>query len=111
MHNFLDSNIIVVMKVIDDLLAKIGTDKCLHFFGGGFLCAIMTLVCLLQDGVFTNRMIFGSVLIGTIAVIFVSVIKEIADGKFDWKDILAAILGCVAIGAAAGVGVLFNYWS
>lgn len=81
------------MKVIDDLLAKVGTDKCLHFFGGGFLCAILAIISLLQDGVFTNRMIFGSVLIGTIAVIFVSVIKEIADGKFDWKDILTPNLG------------------
>lgn len=99
------------MKAINDFLAKVGTDKVLHFFGGGFLCAILAMISLLQDGVFTNRMIFGSILIGTIAVIFVSVIKEIADGKFDWKDILAAVLGCVVIFMAAAVGVLFNIWS
>lgn len=99
------------MKLIDDFLAKVGTDKTLHFFGGGFFCAILAIISLLQDGVFTNRMIFGSVLIGTIAVLFISVIKEIADGEFNWKDILAAVLGCVAIFMAAGIGVLFNIWS
>lgn len=97
--------------MLNKLVEKIGTDKVLHFFGGGFLCAFMTLICLLQDGVFKNRAVFGSILIGTIAVVFVSVIKEIADTKFDWKDILAAVLGCVAIAASAGIGILFNYWS
>lgn len=96
--------------MLNKLVEKIGTDKVLHFFGGGFLCAILAIISLLQDGVFTNRMIFGSVLIGTIAVVFVSVIKEIADTKFDWKDILAAVLGCVVIFMAAGIGVLFNCW-
>ncbi len=99
------------MKLVDDILAKVGTDKALHFFGGGFLCAILAIISLLQDGVFTNRMIFGSIFIGTIAVVFVSVIKEIADGEFNWKDILAAVLGCIVIFMAAGIGVLFNIWS
>lgn len=99
------------MKVIDDFIAKVGTDKVLHFFGGGFICAILAIISLLRDRVFTNRMIFGSVLIGTIAVIFLSVIKEITDEKFNWKDILAAVIGCFVIFMAAGIGVLFNIWS
>ena len=83
----------------------------MHFFGGGFICAVIAFVALLQDGLFTNEALFGNLLIGTIAVIVVSVMKEIADGKFDWKDILAAVLGCLVIFASVGVGLLFGYLS
>lgn len=97
------------MKILDDFMTKIGVDKVLHFFCGGFICAVITFMTLLQDGLFTNAAVFGSVLIGTICVIVLSVIKEIADGKFEWKDILAGIIGCFFIWLAIGLGLLFNY--
>lgn len=99
------------MKLVDDFLVKVGAYKVLHFSVGGFICAIIAFVALLQDDVYTNESLLGSVLIGTIAVIVVSVMKEIADGKFDLKDILAAVLGCLVIFASVGVGLLFGYLS
>lgn len=99
------------MKVIDDLLVKIGTDKALHFFGGGFLCAIFAIVSLLQDGVYTLEAINGSVLIGTIVTIVLIILKEIFDKKFDWIDVLAGVIGCAFIWLAIGIGFLLNYLS
>lgn len=99
------------MKLVDDFLAKVGADKVLHFFGGGFICAIFAFVALLQDGVYTNESLFGSVFIGTILVIVLSLIKEVIDNDFEWKDILAALIGCLFIFASVGVGLIFNFLS
>lgn len=96
------------MKAIDDLLAKFGTDKVLHFFGGGFICSFFAIICLLQEGILTGKTVFSSIAIGTVVALILSIMKEIVDDKFDWKDILAAMIGCVLIFIAAGLGMLFN---
>ena len=47
-------------------------------------------------------------IIGHIFVLFISIIKEMADTKFDWKDIIAALFGSLAIHISACIGALFN---
>lgn len=94
-----------------NLLEKIGTDKVLHFFGGGFICSIFAIMSLLQEGMINNRTVFGSIAIGTVVALIASIIKELVDDKFDWVDILAAIIGCALIFISAGLGMLFNVQS
>ena len=105
------NNYVNIMKVINDLLVKIGTDKVLHFFGGGFLCAILAIISLLQDGVYTPEAINGSALIGTIVTIVLIILKELFDKKFDLLDIAAGLIGCAFIWLAIGIGFLLNYLS
>lgn len=64
-------------------------DKVAHFFG----CAFLTLV-LLNLG-------FGFLLASSV-VLFIGVLKELLDRKFDKKDLLADIFGIL-------ISVLFYY--
>lgn len=98
------------MKALDNFLNRVGTDKVLHLFVGAWICAIFTIVSILQEGsLFWWQTILMSVA-GTLAALFVSVIKEIfLDDKPDWKDVLWSFYGCLTVIVAVGIGVLFNY--
>ena len=97
------------MKELDDLIKKVGNDKVLHFLGGGWICAVITFVSILQEGDLDSWGKISCVIIGTTVVAFLSVVKEIImDDKADWFDVLASIAGCVTIFAAVGIGILFN---
>lgn len=97
------------MKELDNLLKKVGVDKVLHLFVGAWICSMFTFVAILQEG---NLLWWQTVLMsvaGTLAALFLSVIKEIfLDDKPDWKDVLWAFYGCITVIAAVSVGVLFN---
>lgn len=67
---------------IKRVVLKIGLDKIAHFFG----CAFLTLAF----GHFFNMMIAAAV------VLTIGIIKEVIDGVFDWKDLLADALGIAA---------------
>lgn len=72
------------MKIVNNILDKIGVDKMLHFAFGGWITAKFC-----ESGI---------LLLAVIGILFcgiVSIIKERLDGKFDWKDIAAAMLGGV----------------
>lgn len=93
-------------------MVKVSSDKVLHFLGGGYLCSLITFVAILQEGFMGYGREIASVLIGTIAVFVLSVMKEtIMDGKADWRDVLASVLGCVPVFLFAILGTLFNYTS
>lgn len=78
------------MKMIDKFLAKVGTDKALHFLVGALATALAS-------------MISESHMYATAIVVFVlSIGKESLDDKFDIKDIIA---GC--IGAATSIVVYY----
>lgn len=97
------------MKVLDNLINKVGNDKVLHFLGGGFICSFISFILILQESGLTAWEKVSSVLIGTVFVLILSVLKElIADDKADWMDVLASILGCVPVYIAVGIGVWFN---
>lgn len=99
------------MKALDNFLKKIGHDKFDHHVLGALICALISLVCILQDGVVGWTAVSYPV-IGSAVVFFLSVVKEYAfDDEADWGDILAAMLGCLWIFAAVAVGVLFNQLS
>jgi len=99
------------MKLLDNFLTKIGHDKFDHHILGALICALVSLVCILQDGVFDWTAVAVTT-IGAVVVLFVSVIKEYAfDDKVEWADIFAAMLGCIWVFAAVALGVLLNQLS
>lgn len=99
------------MKSLNAFISKIGQDKFDHHILGALICALVSFVFILQDGVFDWAAV-GYPLIGSAVVFFISVIKEYAlDGKPDWGDIIAAMLGCLWVFAAVAFGVLLNQLS
>lgn len=47
-------------------------------------------------------------LIGAIATFMIAVFKEISDNQFDWKDVLATVLGAIPIFLSTCFGVLLH---
>lgn len=95
---------------------KIGMDKIAHFSLGGFICALFTILFVLQDysTLYTMspwRIAFIPT-IGTVVTFVISVIKElIIDDTCDWKDILAAMIGCGVVYVINFIGIIFNLFS
>lgn len=85
---------------------NIGTDKWAHLGLGGLIGAVVTIVAMLQEGM-TGWGTLYMPFIGHIVVFVVSVLKEMVDGKFDWWDILAAMVGSSMIHIAVFFGALF----
>jgi hypothetical protein len=71
------------MKMIDKFLAKVGTDKALHFLVGALITAYASML-----GV---HYVWASIPF----VVFLSFYKEFMDKDFDIKDIIAGVLGSV----------------
>lgn len=72
------------MKLSNWIVEKFGTDKVLHFLGGGWITSIFSP--------------FGwiGIIIGVVVTLVLSFIKEqFLDSFFDWKDICAASVGSV----------------
>lgn len=66
------------------IVEKFGSDKVLHFLGGGWITSIFSP--------------FGwiGIIIGVLITLVLSLIKEqFLDSFFDWKDICAASIGSV----------------
>lgn len=93
---------------MNQLIEKIGTDKLLHFFAGAWICAVLSIVIVLQEWEFTLPMFMLATTMSTLIVLVISVIKEMLDSEFNWKDILAAIIGCVTIYLTFGIGYLLR---
>ena len=74
----------MIMKIVNKIIGKVGVDKVLHFAFGGWIGAK-----------FNETGIVLAAVIGILFVYFVSIVKERLDSKFDWKDIAAAMLGCL----------------
>lgn len=99
------------MKELDNFISKVGNDKVLHFLGGGFICSLVSFVAILQENGLSNLENISCVCIGVFASFILSVFKEMMDDKFEWKDIIAAIFGCIPVFLAVGIGILFNILS
>lgn len=109
MPGIVGSNNFSFMVALNNLIQKVGNDKTLHFLGGGFICSFISFIVILQESGLTAWEKVSSVLIGTVFVLILSVLKElIADDKADWYDVLAAVLGCIPVYIAVGIGVWFN---
>lgn len=92
-------------------MKNIQTDKLAHFGIGGLVCALVTLVAMLQDGVVGwDAIVFP--IIGDVVVFIISYIKEkIMDDTFSWADIWAAMIGCICVHVSVFIGVVFNILS
>lgn len=94
------------------LIEKIGLDKITHFSLGGLICSLLTFIVMLQEGNQVGWWCLSMPTIGTVIVFILSYIKEkVIDDKFNWKDILASILGCATVYLSVGIGTLFNILS
>lgn len=80
----------------------------LYTTASGWVCSLLAFVTLIQDGVYTNSMLFTSVTIGAIASIVLYIIASVVTTGFNWKNALAVIVGAASVYAAVGLGVLFN---
>lgn len=98
------------MKIVDDFIAKIGHDKFDHHILGVLICAMFSFVFILQDAIFDWTAV-AVPLIGSIVVLFLSIVKEYLDDKPDWMDVVWAMAGCLWVFAAVALGVLFNQLS
>lgn len=98
------------MKIVDELLAKVGVDKILHHVLGALICALVSFVFILQDSIFDWTAVAVPT-IGAVVVLFLSIIKEYIDDEPDWMDVVWAMLGCIWVFAAVAIGVWFNHLS
>lgn len=75
------------IEKLNEYIQKVGVDKALHFFCGGWIVAMFTPVGL------------ESLPYSLIALFLVSIIKECVDSVFDWYDIAAGMAGGVLAAA------------
>lgn len=95
----------------NDLIAKIGQDKILHFLVGSLITAFMTLIAGLQEPEI-GWGTMGAPTIGFVVTAFFALIKEaLIDTEFDWKDLVATLLGTIPIFIATALGTLFHVLS
>lgn len=108
LHIVLGSNFkFVEMKELDNFLEKVGVDKILHHLLGALICAFISFVVIIQEGVIDWH-VLSYPFIGFVAVLFLSVIKEILfDDKADWMDVVWSVAGCVWVFIAVAIGILF----
>lgn len=88
-------------------------DKQAHFGLGAMICAVITIITLIQDigGPLCWHHLLYCV-IGTVATMVFEIIKEfVIDDKADKLDILATFWGTLVIWAAVAIGILFNLLS
>lgn len=97
-----DLDINIYMKLIDNLINKIGNDKLLHFLVGFCISAVVLLLYFLlcPETIGTYEQVYPYIL-SFIIVGFVSVVKEFFDDVFDEEDIFAAEIG-------AGIPILIS---
>lgn len=86
-------------------------DKVAHFGLGGMITACMALVSILQEDLSTSGILLCPI-IGHVCVFILSFLKErIVDDRFDWVDILAAMVGSAVSHVAVVIGVVFGLLS
>lgn len=86
-----------------------GTDKWAHLGIGGLACALITIAMILAEHQVSPWRMLLFPLGGAVCVFILSFFKELIDSTgFDWKDILAAMLGCLLVEAAVLFGILIG---
>lgn len=99
------------MELTDGIVNRFGADKVMHFLSGALICAVVTFVVILQDGG-VDWMTALMPVTGIVFAGFIAVCKEAAfDAVFDWKDVIATLLGCIPVWVSVVIGIVFNYLS
>lgn len=93
---------------IKDMDYKVGMDKIAHFGIGGIIGAAIAIVITLAIGDY--GWVVGVYPFISHAVVFIlSFIKEkFLDEEFNWLDILASVLGSIAVHIAFIIGLTIN---
>lgn len=78
------------MRIIDKFLAKVGTDKVLHFLVGALFVAWASMLGVLY--------MWGALIL----LPFICIFKEVADDSGSFKDVVAGIIG--------GISSVVIYW-
>ena len=74
------------IEKLNEYIQKVGVDKALHFA----VCGWVESICCFFG--------IGGMMWGVLVVFATSVIKELIDGIFDWRDIIAGMFGGIAAG-------------
>lgn len=99
------------MKILNNIINKVGIDTCLHFLGGISISALISLICLLQIG-YTSWGILIAPLLSALSVAVLSVGKEIIfDDEFSKKDVIVSVIGTIPTFLAVVLGILFHFIS
>lgn len=93
---------------MNELVNKIGLDKIAHFGIGGLICACVTFVIMLQDGMTGDWRALLAVIAGFCATFILAIIKEMIDDEPSLTDIVASVLGCLPVLLSVATGVLFG---
>lgn len=94
------------MKIVDNFLSKVGTDKILHFLVGCAITSLIAFVLICQEATM-GIWALGMVIPGLVLTGLLSWVKEMNDDTFDKKDILASVLGAVPPFIAIAIGLIF----
>lgn len=95
----------------NDFVQKVGLDKLTHFFTGCSICSLVSFVAILQEHELGYAAMIALPIIGTFVAAFIGAAKEMIDKKFDVKDLIATVLGCIPVFIAVAIGAWFNYLS
>lgn len=98
-----------MLEYFKGLFSGWGLDKWAHLGIGGLACALITIAMILQANQTPHWGMLFIPLGGAICVFIFSFFKEMIDTTgFCWKDILAAMLGCLLVEAVAVFVVLMG---
>lgn len=87
---------------------KVGMDKIAHFGIGGIIGAAIAIIVTLAIGDY-GWMIGVYPFVSHVVVLILSFIKEkFMDDEFNWLDILASVLGSIAVHMAFITGLTIN---
>ena len=91
-----------ILKFFKGLFSEWGIDKWAHLGIGGLACTLITIALMLAEHQVSPWRMLLFPLGGAICVFIFSFFKELIDTTgFSWKDILAAMLGCLLVKVAA----------
>ena len=93
--------------MIEKIVNYFGNDKILHFLVGSLISSAIAVILLIQDGAVGGTCIAYPVL-GFIVSGIAGLIKEsIIDSDFDWKNLVATLIGGATPIIATTIEILF----
>ena len=100
---------IKILEFFKGLFSDWGIDKWAHLGIGGLACALITIAMMLAEHQVSPWRMLLFPLGGAVCVFIPSFFKEMIDSTgFSWMDILATMLGCLLVEAAAVFGILIG---